>query len=184
MSYVKLYKVVTDGPIGYQTFNQAALNNDEMRTQMRVEHGSEDPLTSFHPPTFNGGNISYGPNYHRLGRHDVTNIPRTVAAAPLVLNPNYSLDITLGWTGDGISSITRNSVGFYTLTVVGLSTFWGVASCLAGQSLTNLPPVVRSFQASSATGGKSGLWVTIYSLDSGDFVPADCSFWLALYGTP
>lgn len=179
MAFSKLYSVVPDGAIGYQTLNQAADNNAELRTQTFVEHGTREPGTP-------GGltrNPS-APDYARLGRHNLLEIPRTVSQMQLYLLPSLTIQTSLVWTGVGINSVWRWSTGVYLAHVVGLSTFWATAVALAGSSVTYLPPIVRPFYASATNGNNAGLWISTYSLDTGDFVPIDSAITLALYGSP
>lgn len=173
MAYAKLFKVIVNGALGFQTLNQAALNNDEMRTQMYVEHGEEEVAKT----------VPY--NFHELGRHDLPEIARSVLTTMLVIQPNLSVSVAMGLSGPGITIVWKLATGVYFLGVTGLSTWWcGGATCLAGASLTYLPPIVRPVYASSTTGGTSGIFVSTFKLDTGDFVPVDSAFTLALYGTP
>jgi len=177
MSFVKLYQVIVDGPLGYQTVNQLSDNAEEMRTVMYVEHGSHDPSLS----TVKGSNAF---NYSVLGRHDLDEIPRSVGFALLFQQTLNTTNVAFSWSGVGIPSVWRAGVGGYLLPVLGLSTFWAVASASGDGSSVLLAPQVRPFHATKANGNNAGLRINTYSLASGNFDLADMSFGIALYGTP
>ena len=184
MAFQKLFYVIQDGTLGYQTVNQMADNQADFRTQMLVQHGSSDP--NAFGRLFKPGGAAV-PDYHDLGRHDMVEIPRSVAQTYLfLLNASQVPTIGAGmlWNGSGCPTCWKVDVGQYLLPVVGLSSFWAKASPLVGSSITPLEPQVRPFYASSGNGGNNGLWVSTYQLDAGDFIPADQAFTLALYGKP
>lgn len=178
MSYVKNYLVVVDGPIGYQTINQIADNAAEMRTQMLVEHGDVEYL----PGVARKGAPAF--DVHQLGRHDLEEIARSVGYALLYAQSVTTVGMGMQWTGPGIPSIWKVGTGDYLMPVVGLSSFWATAAPVGGSTVTYLPPQVRPFYASAANGNNSGLRINTYKLDAGDFVAADMSFTIALYGAP
>lgn len=181
MAFVKLYTVVQDSPVGYASVNQLAANAAEMRTQMFIEHGSRDPASFL---SKSGGPIAF--NYDELGHHNLTEIPRGVAKT-LVFSQFAgfgTFSSGLAWTGPGIPNCYWVSTGVYFLPVVGLATFWGKATALTDSTDTVLEPQCRSLMPSITTGLGAGLQVSLLKLDSGDFIPADFPFTLALYGTP
>ncbi len=183
MSFKKLYKVVPDEGLGFQTLNQAADNNAEMRIQMFVEHGDREPgvfrsvaapMGLTRPPVL--------PDYARIGRHDLVEIPRTVSNLSLYLTPSLSVGTQLGWSGVGVDSIWRIGVGEYLAHVVGLSSFWAIPCGLVGASVTSLTPQIRPFYPSASNNNNAGLWISTYALSGGAFVAADSVFTFALYG--
>lgn len=188
MAFKKLYKVIQDGCLGFQTVNQHADNCADLRTQLLVQHGSNDhamygTIAGFNSP---GGALPPAAvDYRRLGKHNLPEIPRTVLQTTLYL-ANTSTVPQIGseviWGGPGIPMCWRIGVGQYLLPVIGLGLFWGKATALVGASISGIEPQVRVLYSSQ--GGNNALSVTTYQLDTGDFVPADQSFTLALYGIP
>lgn len=187
MAFVKLYKVIQDGPLGYQFVNQLADNSAEMRTQMLVQHGSEDP--DFR--TKQQGALGF--DYHELGRHDRYEIPRSVATSALFYDassatvPAYA---SLNLAGPGCPTIWRWGVGLYMIPVVGLSKFWASNPIVFNGSTLSFAQS-RSFTAANryvsgalSFGSASGLWISTYALSAGDFIAADMTFSFALYGEP
>ena len=172
MAFSKLYTILADSPVGLQTFNQAGLNNDEMRTQMAVEHGARDRVTG-------GGGAAF--DWGQLGRHDLREIPRSVAKAELVTVPNATFLIEMELGGPGLLYVWRWNTGVYVLPVFGLATWYATATSLVGASRTDVPPQCRSFYPTVSSGSAS-IWVSTYTLSAGDFVPVDSGFTLALYG--
>lgn len=86
MSYVKLFKVTQDFPLGYQTLNQAIDNNEALKDLYDVKH--------FIP---SGNNGAFTSDFMTVGRHDDILIARTVAdfwvdtsVADPVLTPRVS----------------------------------------------------------------------------------------------
>lgn len=178
MARVKLYKVVVDSPIGFATINQLADNAAELRTQLAVEHGTLEPGAR-------GGFGRREIDYTALGRHNLTEIPRSVAhAISFTSSPAGGTSAMLQWVTAGIAGIWRVGTGDYMLPVIGLPYFWGKASVVSDLSATYLEPQVRPFFPSASNGYNSGLRVSIYALSGGAFSAADASFSLALYGTP
>ena len=175
MSHQKLFKVIQDSPLGYQTLNQLHDNLADIRTQMRVEHGGSEVW--FHAR----GTIAPPPE-DRLGHHSMVEVPKSVAQSYLIPNFN-ALTLTPAWlwNGQGISSIWKVSVGQYLLSVRGYSRFWGFVTPLAGSSLTYFANS-RPFYPSSANGSNSGIWLYLYSLVGGDLVEVDSSFAVTLHG--
>jgi len=183
MSFVRLYKVVQDSPVGYQTVNQLADNAEDLQTNMGVEHGeTEYPGAGSKA----GGGLAI-PRWDALGHHNLIEIARTVSRSYLFLN-NASqvpaIGSALGWTGPGIPWLLKIDVGVYFLPVLGLSSFWAVPMHFSGSGVTYLPPQVRPFTASTANGPVNGLWVSTYELAGGNFTSQDRDFSLALYGIP
>lgn len=178
MSFVKLYKVLQDGRIGYQTLNQAADNHAETRTQMYVEHGSNEGLLG--PKSFGAPSTT---DFHAIGRHDLDEIPRAVGSVAMGLQPNGTLFPILQWRGQPIGTLTRVSTGLYWITITGLSSFWATVICSATAGDTYIVQQ-RPESPSAANGGQSGLWVSIFRLSAGDFVPVDAGFTMAVYGSP
>lgn len=182
MAFQKTYKVVQDSPGSFELVNQLADNQADLRTQLFVEHGIEEPLPYGKPkgaPAF---------DYHRLGRHDLAEVPRTVAQALLFLQSSSLTGVTsniqFNWTGPGLPFVFKYATGSFLLPVIGLKTWWAKASVLGGAGLTYLEPQVRPFYASQANGNNSGIRIYTYKLVSGDFVLTDASFSIALYGDP
>lgn len=170
MSFVRLYKILADSPVGFQTFNQAGSNLDEMRTQMFVGHGENE--------------LGYGQSlvdYSRLGRHDLKEVARTVGNAVLTTTAFLAPDVGIGWTGVGIPSAFRIAAGDIYMPVIGLAQWFVDGVTLVGTG-TYLPPQFRSFYAGSANGSFSGLSVRTYALNAGTFVATDVAFSFALYG--
>ncbi len=178
MAWSKLYKVIVDGPIGYQTMNQLADNAADIRTQMLAEHGDVEYL----PGIAKKGAPTV--DYHRLGRHDLIEIPRTVAITALTFISTTQLGVELKWNGVGIPSVTKLAEGEYELPVLGLSTFWAKVTTQGGSTVTYLEPQVRPFYPSAANGSGAGLRVYTFGLVGGAFVPTDMPFAVALYGEP
>lgn len=177
MAYVKLYKVVTDGPIGYQTVNQLADNAADLRTQMLVEHGDHEAGSG----VLRGASAA---DYNALGKHNLEEVPRTVGYAATYIQTISTLGVQWQWVGPGIPFLWKVGTGDYLLPVVGLSTFWAVVTPVAGTTVTYLSPRVRPFYATSANGNNAGIRINTFALSAGDFVAADMSFGLALYGSP
>lgn len=183
MSFVKLYKVTQDSPISYQFANQLADNQSDLRTQLQVQHGDEEYI----PGIFSiGGPIS---DFHRLGRHDLDEIPRSSGRTALYIQSSPSTGVTLGiaftFTGPGIPTIWKIADGDYLLPVVGLGTWWAKVSQYGGSGTNYLEPQVRPFYPSAANGNNSGIRVTTYRFDPGTtfFEPYDSGFSIDLYGT-
>lgn len=177
MAYRKLYKVVVDSPIGYQTINQMADNAADLRTQMLVEHGDREFFQAF------GGAV--GVDYLALGRHELDEVPRSVGYATTFTQTDSTIGVQYRWAGAGIPFVWKVGTGDYILPVVGLSTFWAKVSQSADDnSVTFLEPRVRPYYATAANGNNAGLRVCTFALDSGDFIPRDMSFGIALYGAP
>lgn len=176
MAYVKNYLLTQDSPPGFQYFNQWADNQADLRALHLEEHGD----TEYNP----GVLVKNAPafDYHQLGRHDLDEIPRTVAAATLKLTSGYSIDVSYDWTGPALPLIWRVDVGFYILAVLGLKTWWAKVSQRGSGTITYLEPQVRPFYPGGAFGNNQGLMLFFHKLDAGDFIPADNSFSIALYG--
>ncbi len=186
MAFVKLYRVVEDSPLGYQTVNQMADNQADLRTQLLVQHGYSDPNGFTGIGKVIGGTVAAPPDFHLLGRHDLTEVPRGVAQT-LVFSQFAgfgTFSTGLAWTGPGISSVQWVSTGVYFLPVVGLATFWAKVTPLVAVGVTALEPQVRQMFTSTLGGPITGLQVSLFKLDAGDFIPDDQAFTIALYGTP
>lgn len=177
-AFSKLYKVTQDSPVSYQYVNQWADNQQNLRELQLVEHGDNEYLPGSQVPA------APGLDFHSLGRHDLDEIPRSVGQATLKLAAGYTINVSYDWTGPALPSIWRVDVGVYWLVVKGLKTWWAKVSQRGSGSITYLEPQVRPFYASSTNGGNAGLRLYFYKLDAGDFVPADNSFSIALYGKP
>ncbi len=179
MAFTKHYKVITDSPIGYQLINGIAANAAELRTQMFVEHGQVEPLAR----------AAQGLDYHRLGRHDLPEVPRAVGYAAIRLATITTLGIGFQWTGPGIPYVTKLATGAYEVTVVGLSTFWAKVTPSLGGVFPLLEPRVRPFYAGtlSPSGFKnttSGLRINTFADVGAGFIAFDMNFAIALYGEP
>lgn len=177
MAYSKLYKLVQDSQFSYQFANQLADNQQEMHDLQLVEHGDVEYLP---------GILSKGApavDYHKLGRHDLEEVPRSIGFAALYLQSFTSVGIQWNLNGPGIPFVIKDDVGSYIIPVVGLRTWWAKVSQLAGSGLTYLEPQVRPFYPSVTNFMNQGIRIYTYALDSGDFVPTDMSFSIALYGT-
>lgn len=186
MAFKKLYRVVQDSPLGYQTVNQMADNHADLRTQLLVQHGYSDPDGFAGIGKVIGGTPPAPPDFHLLGRHDLTEIPRGVAQT-LVFSQFAgfgTFSSGLAWTGPGISSVQWISTGIYFLPVVGLSEFWAKVTPLTAVGVTPLEPQVRQMFASTLSGPLTGLRVVLFKLSAGDFVPDDQAFTIDLYGNP
>lgn len=173
---MKLYSVVPDGAIGFQTLNQAALNNVEMKMQMAVGHGTHEFGLVRRP-----GNI----DFHRLGRHDLTEVPRSVAqTAAFSAFAGFGFGSNgLAWGTPGIAAVYWISTGVYFVAVNGLASFWGKVTPLVASGVVALEPQVRAVSpANSALG--TGLQVSLFVLSGGAFVATDMAFTIELYGTP
>jgi hypothetical protein len=176
VAFVKLYKIVQDSPVSYQYANQLSDNQQALKDLMAVEHGTVE-----YQPGAKGVAGAPALDYHRLGRHDLAEIPRTVGAATLSLLNLTTIGIAPTWMGAGISTVFKVDIGVYLIPIVGLTSWWAVVTPAAGSTVTYLHQV-RPFYASTANGNNAGLRVYFYRLDSTDFVPVDASFSIALYG--
>jgi len=176
MAYVKLWKIVVDSPISFRTVNYMAANSGELRTQMLVQHGGNEPWYRVK---------GTGPiDYNALGKHNLPEIPRAVGFSTLYLQSLLAIGISMTWTGPSLPLVWKVGTGDYLMPVVGLSKFWAVVTPAGGSTVTYLPPQVRPFFATAANGNNAGLRINTYGLDAGDFVPTDMSFSIAVYGTP
>lgn len=176
MAYSKLYMLTQDSPPGYQYFNQWADNQADLRELQLAEHGDQEYVAASQVPS---GSMF---DYHQLGRHDLEEIPRTVGSATLKLGGGYSIQVSYDWVGPALPLIWRFDVGVYQLVVLGLTTWWAKVSQRGSSTITYLEPQVRPFYASAANGNNAGLRIYLHKLDAGDFIPADNSFSIALYG--
>ncbi len=186
MAFSKLYTVVQDSPLGYQTVNQMADNQADLRTQLLVQHGYSDPNAFTGIGKVIGGTPAAPPDFHLLGRHDMTEVPRGVAQT-LVFSQFAGFGVFssgLSWTGPGIASVQWLSTGVYFLPIVGLSTFRAKVTPLVAVGVTAIEPVVRQMFASTLNGPLTGLRVALFKLSAGDFVPDDQPFTISLYGDP
>lgn len=181
MAYVKLFKVLVDSPLGYQSVNQAADNFADIRTQLSVEHGTNEYGASFGLwGVLNGA--GFGLKYDLIGRHNLPEIPRSVGYAATYLAA-FVVN-AFRWAGPGIPYVIRNSAGNYTVPVVGLSSFWAKVSQVGSASVTNLEPQVRPFYPAATNRFTVGLNIITYQLSGAALVATDMDFSIALYGTP
>lgn len=187
MAFVKLYKVMQDGAVGYQTINQLAENAADLRAQMLTEHGGYDPSV-FHSSVATG----FGPPapapipYDQLGHHNITEIPRGVAQT-LIFSQFAgfgTFSTGVAWNTPGITSVQWVSTGVYFLPVVGLSTFWAKVTPLVAVGITALEPQVRQINTASYMGTISGLRVSLFKLVGAAFVADDQAFTVVLHGNP
>lgn len=178
-TFERLYKVITDSPVGYQTINQFAENQQELKDRLAAEHGT----AGFEKlPLLQRGGPPVGFDYKGLGRHNAQEIARTVGAVQLTLSPTATIGVQLAWAGPGIPLVWKIGTGDYLLPVVGVTNFWAHVPPFGSATIVYLPPQVRPFFPSAANGNNTGIRVRCFKLDAGDFVPADSAFFLTLYG--
>lgn len=179
MAFVKLFYVIQDSPVGYQTVNQLAANTKDLHDRLETEHGTVEYLPGV---LQKGGKPVF--DFNVLGRHNTEEVPRSVGVAELALAPAATIGVSFNWAGPGIGAVWKVGTGDYLIPVVGLSRFRAKVSHRGSSTIMYLPPQVRPFYPSAANGNNVGIRVRFFKLDAGDFVAADNSFSIALYGTP
>lgn len=172
MSYLKLYKVITDLGLGLQYVNQLGANIDAVAAGLAAQHGTNYPAAT--------GTASAPYDFNALGRHNGGGVPRCTLYSN---GPQLSsFTAVIPWQSNPIvTNVFRWSTGQYLFSIAQLGAFWGHAVALQGSvSTVRIPP--RCWAQTSTGSGGVGLWVNTYDLVAGAFALADTPFALTIYG--
>jgi hypothetical protein len=175
VAYSKLYKVIQDHALGYQSVNQYADNEQAIHDDLLVEHGS-------------GISNSYGPGewWDQFGRHDSDYIPRFCAT---VIRLQYKFEASDDGFGaafqlvsgnKAIASVIRDSAGRYFFTT---NPIWELSWVDAAPINHSTNARMALSRLTSPTDGEpAGFGITLLEQSGGTWAPTDFEFSVSLWG--
>ena len=169
MSYLKLFKVTQDTPVGYQTVNQACANNTAMLELYDAQHGAG--IGGF-------STSQYVNPFGTIGRHDDVRIARSVLYAYVDTSlPTPILVPRVAGPIFGSFVYTRLGPGQWRIYVAS-SQLVGAAAMMKATAVVDYKATCY-ISYDPATG--PGITVTTWAVDSGSWTPLDLDFSLSVW---